>query len=182
MASYQQHARELRPLIAQMAWRYQQNPAWRVGVGSICQRAGVDLIRQVCTAVAEELPGVPLHVGVPLRLFRSRVALPEQVVSVDSSTWNGLWYRGREAWRASGLPQRQWTIMIALPRYLTTVERAWAREMVEREAVLLEVETHQTDPAQPEQPTGCTLLDLASGTILRAGALEPGDAPVSAPM
>ncbi len=127
VASYQQHARELRPLIEQMARRCRRNPAWRVGVGSICQRASVSLIRQVCAAVGEELPGVPLHLwGVSLRLLLSRVALPEQIVSVDSSTWNRLWYRGREVWRASGLTQRSWTITVALPQTLAAFERARA--------------------------------------------------------
>lgn len=87
----------------------------------------MSLIRQVCTAVAEELPGVPLHLwGASLRLSLSRLALPEQIVSVDSSTWNRLWYRGREALRASGLAQRQWTISVALPQTLAAFERARA--------------------------------------------------------
>jgi hypothetical protein len=57
---------------------------------------------------------------------------------------------------------------------------AWAREMVEQEAVLLEVETHQPDPEQLGQPVGCTLLDLASGALLRSGAMTPADAPALA--
>ncbi|HLV97366.1 MAG TPA: 3'-5' exonuclease [Ktedonobacterales bacterium] len=57
---------------------------------------------------------------------------------------------------------------------------AWAREMIQQEAVLLEVETYKPDPKQPGQPVSCTLLDLASGTILRSGALLPEDAPALA--
>lgn len=57
---------------------------------------------------------------------------------------------------------------------------AWAREMVAQEAVLLEVETHQADPGLPGQPVACTLLDLASGTTLRSGAMTSGDAPALA--
>lgn len=45
---------------------------------------------------------------------------------------------------------------------------AWARGMIEHEAVLLEVQT---------QPVGCTVLDLASGATLRSGAIGPADAP-----
>lgn len=54
---------------------------------------------------------------------------------------------------------------------------AWAREMLEREAVLLEVETSQPDPEQSGQSVGCTLLDLVSGTTLRSGTLTSADAP-----
>lgn len=125
-ADYRRHARELRPLIAQMASHYGPASMWRVGIGTLCQRSA-ETIRQVCAAVAEELPGVPLHAwGVSLRTFRSPMMLPPQVISFDSSSWNYLYGRSVERWRASGLSQRQWTITIALPRYLNAVEQGVA--------------------------------------------------------
>lgn len=39
----------------------------------------------------------------------------------------------------------------------------WARELIQQEAVLL-VEAERAEPAQPGQPIGCTVLDLASRT------------------
>ncbi len=57
---------------------------------------------------------------------------------------------------------------------------AWAREMVQQQAVLLDVQTVKTDPYQHGHPVDCTVLDLASGTTLRAGALTPDDAPALA--
>jgi hypothetical protein len=127
IADYQRHARDLRPLIERMARYYQKQSTWRVGIGTLCRRTRVGTIRQVCAAVAEELPGVPLHLwGVSLRTFRAPVALPTQAVSFDSSSWNRLFARGREEWHTSGLRQRQWTITIALPRYLAAVEHAWS--------------------------------------------------------
>jgi hypothetical protein len=127
IADYQRHAQELRPLIAEMATHYGPQSAWRVGIGSLCQRASVSMIRQVVAAVAEELPGVPLHLwGVSLRGLRSPVALPGHVVSCDSSSWNRLPVKGVEEWRKSGLSQRRWTITVALPRYLHAIEQTLA--------------------------------------------------------
>lgn len=53
-----------------------------------------------------------------------------------------------------------------------------AREPLQRQAVLLEVELERfADPQQSPRPVGCTVLDLASGTTLRSGAIGPADAP-----
>lgn len=49
--------------------------------------------------------------------------------------------------------------------------------MIQHEAVLLEVQTQKADPSQPAHLIGCTVLDLASGTTIRSGAIGPGDAP-----
>jgi len=127
LREYQRHARELRPLLEEMAVWYGEQSAWRVGVGSLCTRTSVEHIRQVCQVVAAELPGMPLHLwGVSLRAINSCVALPSQVVSTDSSCWNRLFGRQREGWRMSGLSQRQWSITVALPAYLAAVDRAWS--------------------------------------------------------
>ena len=114
------------PLLEQMASHYGPQSAWRVGIGTLCQRPA-ETICQVCAAVAEELPGIPLHLwGLSLRTLRSPIVLPQQVVSLDSSSWNWRYGRDLEEWRASGLSQRYWAMTVALPRYLATIERAWS--------------------------------------------------------
>ena len=58
---------------------------------------------------------------------------------------------------------------------------AWARELLQRQAVLVEVQMQPaTEPHESPQPAGCTVLDLASGTLLRSGAIVPADAPALA--
>jgi hypothetical protein len=126
VADYRWHARGLRPLIEQMAGQYGETSAWRVGIGGLVRR-GVEMICQVCTAVAGELSGIPLHAwGVSLRAFRSPLAFPRQLISCDSSSWNSRFCRDIEDCRASGLRQREWTITRALPRYLCALEEAQA--------------------------------------------------------
>ena len=126
IADYQRHAQELRPLIDQMARQYGETSAWRVGIGGLVRRT-VEVICQVCTAVADELPDIPLHAwGVSLRTFRSPLAFPRQVISCDSSSWNARFCRDIETCRVSGLRQRAWTITRALPRYLHALEEAQA--------------------------------------------------------
>jgi hypothetical protein len=56
---YIRHARELRPLIAEM--QHEQGPEFRVGIGTLCARASAAMVQKVAHAVAAELPGVPLH-------------------------------------------------------------------------------------------------------------------------
>ncbi|HEU5381402.1 MAG TPA: hypothetical protein VFV38_38760 [Ktedonobacteraceae bacterium] len=56
----------------------------------------------------------------------------------------------------------------------------WAREMLQQQAVLLDVQTVKADPYQHGHPVDCAVLDLASGTTFRAGALTPDDAPALA--
>lgn len=123
VADYRRHARELRPLIEEMARTYRQRRAWRVGIGGLVQR-GAETIRQVCAAVAEELPGIPFHLwGLSLRTLRSPMVLPRQVISCDSSSWNWRYGQNLEECRASGLSVRQWVITVALPRYRANVQQ-----------------------------------------------------------
>lgn len=58
---YRAHAQQLRPLIEQMREHYPQGSGWRVGIGTLCQRADAAMVRSVTRAVASELPGIPLH-------------------------------------------------------------------------------------------------------------------------
>lgn len=122
---YQCHAREMKPLIDEMRAAYADNPHWRVGIGTLCRRASVQMIHEVVRAVSAILPGVPLHLwGIKLGALQSPLALPESVVSVDSAAWNGLFRTGRNEWKESGLPQRRWIFDVALPRYENKVAAA----------------------------------------------------------
>lgn len=123
---YRRHAREMSPLIREMQAHYQPASGWRVGVGTLCRRASTGQIRDVVSAVREELPGVPLHLW-GLKLGAIQAGLPDGVASVDSAAWNGLFGSAREEWRQSGLSQRRWSLSIALPRYVEKVARALDR-------------------------------------------------------
>ena len=118
---YVRHANELKPLVYEMKDHY--TDGWRVGIGTLCQRADGRMIRDVVMAVTSVLPDVPIHLwGVKLGAFQGEEGLPEQVCSMDSAAWNGLFGKNRERWRASGLPQREWSYKVALPEYLQKID------------------------------------------------------------
>lgn len=123
---YQRHARELKPLIAEMQ---AQGDVFRVGIGTLCARASVTMVRHVVSVVAAELRGVPLHLwGVKLNVLKSRYLLP-QVVSVDSAAYDtgGLGRSGHEAReerQEMGLTQYEHVYQVLLPRYQKRVESA----------------------------------------------------------
>lgn len=125
---YRRHARAMAPLIEMMRGYYCNNPSWRVGIGTLCQRADAKMIRAVIRAVASELPGVPLHLwGVKLSAINSPEALPASAASVDSAAWNNLFFQGRGEFHDSGLTQREYGYRIALPRYLNKFAAALSR-------------------------------------------------------
>jgi len=130
IGDYVRHARELAPLIAEMAEYYGSGSEFRVGVGTLCRRASVAMIRAVAASVAAELPGIPLHLwGIKLGALRSPAALPSAVVSVDSAAWDGMaGSRDRyeyEAYRDAGQgSQAQFALQVGLPRYLAKVGAA----------------------------------------------------------
>ena len=124
VADYERHATEMRPLIREMQSQY-GNSAFRVGIGTLCHRASSEMIQDVVLAVSAILPGVPLHLwGVKLGLAQSAIAVPEQVISVDSGAWNGMWGHGRNLWKGTGMSQRQWCFAVALPAYEAKVQAA----------------------------------------------------------
>ena len=121
---YIRHARELRPLIEEMGGA--GNPYFRVGIGTLCARASAKMVHEVVQAVAEQLPGIPLHLwGVKLGVLQSPYELP-QVISVDSAAWEGLMFKGRTEWQQckGRMTQKEYAHNIALPRYLAKVEAA----------------------------------------------------------
>ena len=123
---YIRHARELKPLIWEM--KANGHPDFRVGIGTLCRRASAKMVQQVVQAVAEYLPGVPLHLwGVKLLVLQSAYAL-SNVISVDSAAWEGLMFSGRTEWESvmGTMTQKEYAHKIALPRYQRKVEAALA--------------------------------------------------------
>lgn len=122
---YRYHVQQMKPLIREMSAHYGPSSAFRVGIGTLCARASANMIRQVVTMVAGELGDVPLHLwGVKLSVLQSPIHLPEQVVSVDSAAWNGMFRTGREKWKQSGLSQRRYCFEVALPAYEAKIHAA----------------------------------------------------------
>lgn len=125
VADYARHVEEMRPLIETMRAHYGPDSAFRVGIGTLCARASAKMIREVVTMVAQALPGVPLHLwGVKLSVLQSPIHLPEQVTSVDSGAWNGMWGESRELWKRSPYTQREWCFKVALPAYEAKIQAA----------------------------------------------------------
>ena len=127
---YRRHAAELAPLLGEMRRHYGESSPWRVGVGTLCRRADVGMIRRVVRAVSEELPGYRFHLwGVKLALLQSPVPLPAQVASVDSASWtwppgDGGNRRKGADYRDKGVSRARFEYQVLLPRYLSRVEAA----------------------------------------------------------
>jgi hypothetical protein len=126
---YARHACDLRPLIDEMRAHYGDDLRWRVGIGTLCRRASPKMIRRVIVAVLNELGPTPIHLwGVKLDVLKSRVALPDGVVSVDSAAWTGLFGSDLEDIRAARaqrrLSQREYSYLVAHPEYVAKVEKA----------------------------------------------------------
>lgn len=122
---YRYHARELKPLLHEMQSR--SGPHWRVGIGTLCRRASVEMVVQVIRAVRDELGDMPLHLwGVKLGVLQKNLHL-DGVVSVDSGAWHGSWDKGVTkswAWQESGMTKREWNFKVGLPNYRQKVEAA----------------------------------------------------------
>lgn len=133
---YRRHVQDMKPLITEMSSHYGAGSAFRVGIGTLCARASAKMIREVVTMVASELPDVSLHLwGVKLSVMQSQIMLPEQVASVDSGAWNGMWGHGRNHWKATGMTQREWCFKVALPAYEAKINAALCQP---KQATLLE--------------------------------------------
>lgn len=122
---YRAHARQLKPLVCEMAAHYGSDSAFRVGIGTLCQRADNRMIRTIARAVTEELPGVPLHLwGIKIAALAGRESLPDAVVSTDSAAFNSFFGRSIERWRESGLTRREYQYQVALPEYQARIDAA----------------------------------------------------------
>ena len=125
---YTAHARQLAPLIATMQEHYKGRSAFRVGIGTLCQRADAKMVRAVARTVARELPGVPLHLwGVKLAALDGFDALPETVKSCDSAAWNSRFGKGCDAFKGTGMTQREYGYRVALPYYQERFARIQAK-------------------------------------------------------
>jgi hypothetical protein len=83
------------------------------------------MIRQVVNVVVAELGPMPVHLwGVKLSYLQSHVAMPEQIVSVDSAAWNGQFGRGIEEFHAQDLTRRRFLWSVKQPEYERKVEKA----------------------------------------------------------
>ena len=129
---YRRHAVELKPLLEEMRYAYAANPAWRVGVGTLCRRDDVVMVQAILDAVRSVLPGFPLHLwGIKLDALRS-VNLA-QVISTDSAAWHGKFAHEIEHIRLQAaqaqMSIRRYSITVKLPRYLEKVVAAVAESV-----------------------------------------------------
>lgn len=141
---YVWHARDMCGLIlAMQAYyreRYGETSPFRVGIGSLCRPMPPGELHAIVAALSEILPGVRFHLwGLKLGFFqRMRYALPEEVISCDSSMWNGARTyvenseesgsgdappRREKAWKRSGLSQAAYAYA-HLPEYEAAIVAA----------------------------------------------------------
>lgn len=125
-SEYRWHARQMRPLIEEMLAYYGPSSAFRVGVGSLLAGgASAQMIQEVVSAIAGELPGVPFHLwGIKYRVLKHRIPLHQMVISSDSAAWNGRFGRDIERWRQSGKKEREWAWEDAAPQYNRKIKAA----------------------------------------------------------
>lgn len=99
-----------------------------MGIGSLCRRTRIADILAIVNALHDALPTTRFHLfGVKALIFRQRDALPACVFSADSGAWNGMFGKGRSAWKAAqkrGLTQVQYEVHEALPAYQARVQHA----------------------------------------------------------
>lgn len=131
---YLRHAEELLPLARRMRAYYtrQGNPHFRLGIGTLCRRGSVQPIQKIINAVACLLGDYPLHLwGTKLTLLKSDVAMPRQIVSMDSAAWNSMFPRHitmyRKEWQAMKIPKQRYLYEVQLPRYASKITAAMSR-------------------------------------------------------
>lgn len=136
VADYRWHASQMKPLIEEMQAHYGPDSAWRVGIGTLCRRASVRLIREVTYAVVDVLGSDIKYHGWGLKklALTDPIPLPDEITSIDSAAFNGLWGEGRALWKnelkpdGSHYTQREWSLGPALQRYASALDRGQARE------------------------------------------------------
>lgn len=124
---YHRHALELKDTIEDMRAYYAGNPAFRVGIGTLCRRADSSLIRSIVATVSSVLPDIPLHLwGVKLESLWTLDM--RHVVSTDSAAWHGMWGTNRQRIRtqaqAAGMNTQQYLIKQVLLAYRSRVHEA----------------------------------------------------------
>jgi hypothetical protein len=133
VADYRWHARQMKPLIEAMWVHYGLESTWQVGIGTLCRRASMCLIREVASAVEEELGAVPLHGwGLKKKVLLDPISLLATFRSVDSAAFNGMWGAGRARGKTALKPngshytQREWSVGPALERYAADIQHGLA--------------------------------------------------------
>jgi hypothetical protein len=129
---YRRHALQMKPLLDEMARHYRHNPAWRIGVGTLCRRESELEIAEVVEAVLSVLPNAELHLwGLKkngLRhVFRTlNRSLLRAIKSSDSAAWHGMFYgegaRMHDEAAAHGMNRQEYTIKKKLPAYIAGME------------------------------------------------------------
>lgn len=127
---YRRHAQDLYPLIKRMLAYYisrdGEQHTFRVGVGSLVKRKA-KMVRAILSAIAEELPFAEFHAwGLNYSMVNDTEALPAQVRSGDTSSYNGRFGRSIEQDKGRSEPQRKVVFQEKLPAYLNKIERALA--------------------------------------------------------
>jgi hypothetical protein len=142
LADYVWHAQDMRALILDMQAYYLERDgaqsAFRVGIGSLCRPMPPGQLHAIVGALSTILPGVRFHLwGIKLSFFRRmRYALPDAVISCDSSMWHGARRfaqapaergdvppRREKAWKLSGLSQAEYAYA-HLPAYEAAIQAA----------------------------------------------------------
>ena len=137
LPEYERHARELCPLIREMYASYadtgstdeeqeMQPSAFRVGIGSLCRRAGPKMVHAVI-GVVQAIIGLDIPIllwgSAKLRLARSAPQLPE-TASMDSAAWNRLFGHEHEARRRSPHSEAEYSWLISHPGYMQSMQSA----------------------------------------------------------
>ncbi|GHO88210.1 hypothetical protein [Dictyobacter formicarum] len=134
---FEQHARDLLPLIRQMHDYYADTGWWnddqpdtqygnsfRVGLGSLCGRPLTFILEVIARVQAIIGRDIPLHLwGVKLKELQSGSALPG-VISCDTGAWSGLFGREHKLRQASGFSVREYSWQVSYPRYAGNVKHA----------------------------------------------------------
>ena len=90
-----------------------------IAVGNLV-RPGIDR-RAILDEILMEVPQAKLHIwGLSLHKLIAGGELPSNVVSIDSSSWNGRWGKGIEEYKQNQgkYTQRMYAIKVMIPRYL----------------------------------------------------------------
>jgi hypothetical protein len=125
---YKRHAIELLPLILEMKEYYKDNPAWRVGIGTLCKRSDVVGVQSVINAVMNVIPSdVQIHLwGIKLDALRS-ITLGSRPFSSDSAVHHQSMYAKDDIKRlaaAAGMSMREYKVKVNLPAYIAKVNAA----------------------------------------------------------
>lgn len=124
---YLYHAEQMKPLLYEMRERY--GSAMLVGIGTLCHRANPKMVHSVVCRLSESLPDVNFHLwGTKKTVLTSEFTLPENIYSVDSAAFNGMYGKGREEWKLAIKPdgsrykQSEYSLQVKLFKYMEEIK------------------------------------------------------------